>query len=133
MQKLLRFYGKDIQSIDFEPWAEQKPKVLRPIARKWFRTIQTCGEGVEVIFHDNHPIACVEEAPFVYIDVFAQHINLGFFYGAHFINTQNIMEGTGKSMRHIKLRPDSPDHEVAIRHLIEVAYFDIKERLISAF
>ena len=129
MEGLLKFTGRDIQPIDFEPWLEGKPEELRPIARKWFEAIKDCGSDVEDIFHDGHPVVCVEEAPFAYINVFTHHVNLGFFYGAELVDEGKLLTGTGKRMRHIKLRPDIQIDEQLILNLIETAYFDIKARL----
>lgn len=129
MTGLLKFTGRDIQEIDFEPWLESKPEALRGIARKWFEVIQNCGSDVEDIFHDGHPVGCVDEAPFAYINVYTHHANLGFFYGAELIDNGKLLEGTGKRMRHIKLRPDAKVDDQLIKDLIEQAYLDIKARL----
>ncbi len=39
-----------------------------------------------------------------YIGVYKDHVNLGFPRGAGMSNSANILEGTGKQMRHIKIR-----------------------------
>ena len=39
------------------------------------------------------------------------------------------MEGTGKFMRHVKLRPDRDFNARALKKLIEAAYTDMKERV----
>ncbi len=131
MTKLLRYYGNDLEDIDFDPWLEEKPEVLHPIIVKWFSLVKNCGPDVQDIFHDGYPIVCVDDAPFAYVNAFTAHVNLGFFYGAELPDPMNLMEGTGKRMRHIKLRPGAQNDEEAIRLLIELAYADIKERLIS--
>ncbi len=130
MNTLLRYTGKDIEEMDFDPWLEQKPAALRPIALKWFTVIKNCGQDVEDIFHDGYPIGCVESAPFAYINAFTSHVNLGFFYGADLPDESGLLEGTGKRMRHIKLRPGGSYDEAAILSLIHLAYVDIKERLL---
>ena len=129
MEKLLRFTGKDLQDIDFEPWLEGKPENLRPIARKWFSKIKNYGADVEDIFHDNYPIVCVESAPFAYINVYTKHVNVGFIYGAELPDENGLLEGTGRLGRHIKLRPDSKIDDQQIITLIQLAYDDIRFRL----
>jgi hypothetical protein len=32
--------------------------------------------------HDGYPFACLGDAPFGYVNVFASHVNVGFFHGA---------------------------------------------------
>jgi len=129
MDALLRFYGKDIEPTEFESWLEQKPEMLRPIALKWFNVIRNTGPEVEAIIHDNYPIGCIDDAPFAYVNVFTSHVNVGFFYGAYLPDPSGILEGTGKHMRHVKLRPGTEYNEKAISTLIVAAYKDIKNRL----
>lgn len=40
---------------------------------------------------------------YCYLIPFAKHVNLGFFHGAA-IDDQGVLEGSGKLMRHIKIR-----------------------------
>jgi len=129
MQNLLRYTGKDIQNIKFETWLEKKPEELRPLAMKWFKVIENCGGDVQPIFHDGYPMGCVDYAPFAYVNVFKQHVNVGFFYGTEFTDKTGLLEGSGKRMRHIKLLPDSKYDDKEIEVLIEAAYKDIKQRL----
>jgi hypothetical protein len=39
------------------------------------------------------------------------------------------LEGTGKLMRHVKLRPDRDFHATALTKLIDTAYSNMKERV----
>lgn len=41
---------------------------------------------------------------FCYLGLHLNHVNLGFYYGAKLPDPQGLLEGTGKSMRHIKVR-----------------------------
>ncbi|MEQ9297590.1 MAG: DUF1801 domain-containing protein [Cyclobacteriaceae bacterium] len=127
----LKYTGKDLQDISWEEWIEQKPEVLRPIAGKWFDIIKEMGSDVQPIFHDNYPIGCVDAAPFAYVHAFTAHVNVGFFHGVDLPDPAGLLEGTGKRMRHIKLRPDAMINEEAIREIIQHAYLDIKERLLT--
>jgi len=129
MTPLLKFTGNDIQAIDFEPWLEQKPEALQPLARTWFEAIKQCGEDVDGIFHDNYPIGCVDEAPFAYVNVYTAHVNVGFFYGSELPDPHGLLEGTGKRMRHVKLRAAVEIPNEQIRELITHSYQDIKARL----
>jgi hypothetical protein len=40
-----------------------------------------------------------------------------------------LLEGSGKRMRHVKLRPGSEVDTAALQHLIGTAYLDIKVRV----
>jgi len=40
----------------------------------------------------------------VYIGVYTKHINLGFYWGARMDDPESVLEGSGKQLRHIKIR-----------------------------
>src|SRR5438093_7926368 len=56
-----------------------------------------------------------------YIGVMKNHINLGFLRGAELADPQRILEGTGKQMRHIKIRNMSDLLRPAIRTYLQEA------------
>jgi hypothetical protein len=84
---------------------------------------------VRELMHDTHPVACVDDAPFAYVNVFTSHVNLGSFLGAELDDPAGLLEGTGKRMRHVKLRHDVEPERQLLAELIEAAYADIKTRL----
>ena len=55
-----------------------------------------------------------------------KHVNLGFFYGALLPDPEGNMEGTGKKMRHVKVRSLDQAGSPAIRSLIQQA---LEERI----
>jgi hypothetical protein len=61
--------------------------------------------------------------------VFTAHVNVGFFHGAALADPARLLQGSGKFMRHVKLKAGVAGDEAAIRRLIEAAYSDIKARL----
>ncbi|HET7746324.1 MAG TPA: DUF1801 domain-containing protein, partial [Vicinamibacteria bacterium] len=60
------------------------------------------------------------------------HVNVGFFRGAELVDPEGLLEGTGRFMRHVKLRPAEEVDERALRGLIRAAYADIRRRLEAA-
>jgi len=71
----------------------------------------------------------VGDAAFGYVDVFTAHVNVGFFHGAFLDDPAGLLEGNGKRMRHVKLRPGVERDPAALHTLIVAAYLDIKERM----
>ena len=67
--------------------------------------------------------------PFGYVNVFTSHVNVGFFQGAGLPDPARLLQGTGKRMRHVKLRSGTAIDAESIRMLIEAAYSDIKARV----
>ena len=48
-------------------------------------------------------------------------VNLGFFYGAELPDPNGLLEGTGKRLRHVKVRSLAAVEDPALRTLIEAA------------
>ena len=105
------------------------PGELRSIAQKWFARMRQCGDDVRELMHDGCPVACVEDAPFGYVNSFKSHVNVGFFYGAVLEDPAGLLEGSGKRMRHVKLNPGRESNAAALSDLIDAAYADIRVRL----
>ena len=112
-----------------EAWLTDDPIELRSIAQRWFERMRACGDDVRELMHDGCPVACVEDAPFGYVNAFKSHVNVGFFNGASLDDPASLLEGSGKRMRHVKLKPGAEPNAKALGALIEAAYADIKARL----
>jgi hypothetical protein len=112
-------------------WLTDGPVELRSIARTWFAQMRQCGDDVRESMHDGCPVACVEDAPFAYVNSFKNHVNVGFFYGALLADPAGLLEGSDKRMRHVKLNPDRKLSAAALGDLIVAAYVDIKARLLA--
>jgi hypothetical protein len=97
------------------------------IAQRWFEVMRACGSDVREVLHDGHPTACVGDAAFGYVNAFTAHVNVGFFNGAELADPEGLLEGAGKFMRHVKLRPGQDINADALTTLIETAYADMKE------
>ena len=102
---------------------------LGTIAQRWFEFMRDCGHDVRELLHDGHPTACVGDAAFAYVNAFTAHVNVGFFRGAEIADPDGLLEGTGKFMRHVKIRPEQGVNPVALTQLIATAYTDMKRRL----
>jgi hypothetical protein len=112
-----------------EAWMRQRSGELGTIARRWFEVMRGCGDDVRELLHDGHPTACVGDAAFAYVNAFRDHVNVGFFRGAKIADPAGLLEGTGRFMRHVKLRPGRDVDDAALVRLIDTAYTDMKQRL----
>ena len=65
---------------------------------------------------------------YVYVLPYKSWVNLGFYKGATLNDTNGLLEGTGKSMRHIKIRSLEEVTRQDIKELIKLA---IEERRIA--
>lgn len=112
-----------------EVWMKRHSGELGKIAGHWFETLRSCGSDVRELLHDGHPTACVGEAAFAYVNAFTAHVNVGFFRGALLTDPRHLLQGTGKSMRHVKLHPGEDIDAGALQDLIRSAYVDMRRCL----
>ncbi len=128
---LLRFNGAVERDPAVDSWIKMKDdaSLLGAIAHQWFEVMRQCGDEVRELLHDGCPVACLGDAPFGYVNVFTSHVNVGFFQGAALPDPARLLQGTGKFMRHVKLKPGVSTNDAAISRLIEEAYSDIKARV----
>ena len=126
---LLRFNGAQVRDPAIDAWMKEHPRELGAIAHHWFELMRECGDEVRELMHDGCPVACLGDVPFGYVNVFTSHVNVGFFQGASLPDPSCMLQGTGKFMRHVKLRPGTSINAEALATLIEVAYSDIKNRV----
>src|SRR5215470_16987743 len=129
MSQLLRFPTSVKRDPAIEVWIHEHSGTLGAIARRWFEVMRGCGDDVRELLHDGHPTACVGDAAFAYVNAFKAHVNVGFFRGAEIADPEGLLEGDGKFMRHVKLRPERDVDAAALMELIETAYTDMKVRL----
>ena len=127
--RLLLFPGGVRNDPAVDTWMKQHSGDLGIIAECWFGVMRACGDDVRELLHDGHPTACVDDAAFGYVNAFTAHVNVGFFHGAELADPNRLLEGTGKFMRHVKIRPGSDIDSQALMQLIHTAYADIKQRL----
>lgn len=129
MDGILRLDG----AVDLDPaidvWFVRQRADLAVLAQEWFERMRRCGDDVRELLHDGCPVVCVQDAPFAYVNAFTAHVNVGFFHGAALDDPAGLLEGRGRRMRHVTLRPGREVDTQALAALIEAAYRDVVERL----
>ena len=128
MERLLRFPTSVPHDPDIATWMSAHAGPLGELARRWFDVMRACGDDVRELLHDGHPTACVGDAAFGYVNAFTSHVNVGFFKGAELPDPAGLLQGSGRFMRHVKLRPGEPVDEAALGALIETAHADMRRR-----
>jgi hypothetical protein len=131
MSNLFRLPSAGQRDPGVEAWFSKPGDELRRLAQPWFEQMRGCGPDVRELLHDGHPTACVEDAAFGYVNAFRAHVNVGFFHGAALDDPAGLLEGTGKRMRHVKLRFGQPVNAAALSELVAAAYRDMRSRLRS--
>lgn len=105
-----------------DAWFVARPDAFGALARRWYGELRACGDDVRELLHDGQPTACVGGAAFGYVNAFKSHVNVGFFVGSALPDPSNLLEGNGKFMRHVKVRPGRDVDPVALRALILASY-----------
>lgn len=129
LMRVLRFPAAVERDPGIDEWLDHHPIEFRSMARAWFERMRTCGNDVRELMHDGAPTACVHDAAFGYVNVFRHHMNVGLFNGAALPDPAGLLEGHGKFMRHVKVRPGAEPSAAALSGLIFAAYHDMKGRL----
>ena len=124
----IRFPGAVRRDASVDAWFSASEHEMRRFAKPWFEQMRGCGADVRELLNDGHPIACVGDAAFGYVDAFRAHVNVGFFFGAALDDPAGLLQGTGKRMRHVKLYWGRPVNEIALGALIKAAYRDMRLR-----
>jgi hypothetical protein len=127
--ELLRFNGAVERDPAIDAWMKDHAGELGAIAHYWFEVMRKCGDEVRELLHDGCPVACLGDAPFGYVNVFTSHVNVGFFQGAALPDPAHFLQGAGRFMRHVKLRPGTAIDTAMLTRLIDIAYTDIKARV----
>ncbi|HEX4487369.1 MAG TPA: DUF1801 domain-containing protein [Terriglobales bacterium] len=127
--ELFRLNGTVERDPAIDAWFKNHAGELGSIAQRWFEVMRQCGDEVRELLHDGCPTACLGDAAFGYVNVFTSHVNVGFFQGAALPDPSRLLQGNGKFMRHVKLKPGTATDEAALNRLIVAAYENVKDRV----
>ena len=129
MPAFLTFSGGVKREPAIDRWIDAQSSELGAIARTWFTLMRQCGTDVRELMHDGCPTVCVQDAAFAYVNAFRAHVNVGFFHGAALADPTGLLQGTGKHMRHVKVKPGHAVDAPSLEGLVTAAYHDIRARL----
>jgi hypothetical protein len=129
MEPLFLLPGAVRRDPAIDAWFTDGEEAMRGFARPWFEKMRGLGDDVRELLHDGCPTACLGDAAFGYVNAFRAHVNVGFYHGASLEDPAGLLEGSGKRMRHVKVRWGEPLDEAALGALIAAAYRDIRARL----
>lgn len=130
MEPVLRFPSALRHDPAIDRWLRAQRGDLRPFVETWFERMRKCGPDVRELMHDGCPTACVGDAGFAYVNAYRDHVNVGFFVGALLEDPGQLLEGTGKRGRHVKLWPGREPDSRALGRLIGAAYLDMRDRCV---
>lgn len=130
-EALFRVCGAVAHDPAVDAWLAGEPADLRAIARLWFDAMRAGGDDVRELVHDGCPVACIGDVPFASVNTYARHVGVGFFRGALLDDPAGLLEGSGRRMRHVKLRPGVAFDDAALHALVRAACAELRHRLDS--
>ena len=105
---------------------------LRPVCQALRSQIASLHGGFVEVVWPRQKIASFGVGPrkmtdhYACIAVQASHVNLGFYRGASLPDPAGLLEGTGKNLRHVKLRDVPAARSAAVTELLRQAIADRK-------
>jgi len=127
----MRFPAAAERDPDIDTWLSERTPALGTLAQQWFAAMRRCGNDVRELMHDGCPVACVHDVAFGYVNVFTGHVNVGFYNGAALPDPAQLLLGSGKRMRHVKLKPGEQIDAAALAKLIEASYREASQHVIQ--
>jgi hypothetical protein len=106
--------------------AEIASALRKLIALKYPGVIEVVWKQQKIIGYGIGPKKMSEH--FTYIAPFKNHVNLGFYYGVELPDPHQLLEGTGKKLRHVKVRSLN-DITSDIGNLIEESIKNLQNKM----
>ena len=119
----------------FEELLEMTSQELRPVARDLRALIFSVDRDAVEVVRMGDRAATYGVGPkkmsegYAYILPHNQWVNLGFFKGADLLDPAGLLEGTGKKLRHVKIRSIADARRAEVCELIEEAFRERKQAL----
>lgn len=113
-------------------WLEELPAEKKTTVETLRRLIASVApEAHEIIYHDALGYGPTDSGfdRIFYVTVFAAYVNLGFFFGGFAPDPEGLLAGSGKRMRHIKIRSVQECENPAITRLLAQAWTDGLQRV----
>jgi len=126
---LFRLFGAVARSRGVAQWLSAQTGDVGALARECFGLLRESGSDVRELMHDGCATVCVQDAAFAYVGAFKAHVTIGFFQGTELPDPGGLLEGRGKYMRHVKIRPSATVETLALAKLIRAAHRDVVARL----
>lgn len=134
MDGLFRFEHIVDDDPQVRAWRAARTGPLGALALHWLDVAMRAAPDVRVLMHDGHPTCCVVDCAFLSVGAHQAHVSVGFFRGAELPDPEGLLEGKGRFMRHVKVRPPRDENtksgvnDAALVHLIALAVSDMRRR-----
>src|SRR5260370_19524211 len=102
-------------------YVDTKPAELRDVGEKLRKLMKKTVKGTKESVNSWKIPTYESNGPMCFLMVGKYHVTFGFLRGTSLPDPAGLLEGTGKNVRHVKLRTAKDVKEPALRRLIEAA------------
>jgi hypothetical protein len=104
----------------FDEWMNELDEPQAETARGLRALVHAAAPELEETIKWNQP-TFTGKKPVIYLAAHAQHINFGFYEGAELQDPHQLLAGTGKKMRHVKVFRMEDVPSEALKQLVQEA------------
>lgn len=108
-------------STDAQEWFDAAPESQRPILETLRRLILSATSHIAEEVKWSRPCYSTSRGLFCYLHRTKSHVTIGFQQGASLKDPKNLLDGTGKEMRHVKIVASNGLDQPAVLKLIQQA------------
>jgi hypothetical protein len=102
-------------------YVDTKSRELADVAEKLRKLVKTTVKGAKELVNPWRIPTFESNGPMGFFMVGKNHVTFGFLRGTSLPDPTGLLEGTGKNLRHVKLRTTGDLKKPALRKLIEAA------------
>ncbi len=106
---------------DFDAFFANTPDDFKPLVRELRKLVRKIAPNLAEQMKYGMPSYTKENHTVVYIMPAADHVNLGFYDGVDLDDPKKLLEGTGKRLKHVKVRRMHEARSPALRALVQEA------------
>lgn len=106
---------------DTQQWLDSLPENQQSLLLRLREMVRASHDDIVEEFKWSRPCYSINGELFCYLHAAKNHVTIGFHKGVELSDPQQLLEGEGKGMRHIKVRSADDVHEKAIGELIRQA------------
>lgn len=103
---------------DFDAFFASTPDAWKPVAMELRKLVRKLAPNLVEAMKYGMPSYVKDRHTVVYIMPASDHVNLGFYDGVDLDDPKNLLEGTGKRLRHVKVISVQEARNPELRSLI---------------
>ena len=101
-----------------DSFVRSQPEAIGEIVSRLVSIARAAEPAHDEILFRGAPSFCIDGEPYCYLVPYARHVHLGFCDGTVLPDPDGLLEGRGKWMRHVKVKPGAPLPAAAISRMV---------------